>query len=223
MDRNVAHYNVRIRLVGLRMAIPPGWNATQALASYPLRAWCGEVWRGHDRDYQGDDAGGSLLFSGRYNRGIDTTPVDECWQALYTSVDRSICYAERLRHTEFDQPRLAAAKWARTVFSRLEIDPHAVLTFMDPGPAGLTIDDLCQDTGDPKADYWAPQEIAAEAIRLGAEALLVPSATRLDDQVPNVLIFTTKLRPGSHVVVAERVEPNHLGHGVQTRLLGPNP
>lgn len=205
------------------MAIPPGWNATQALASYPLQDWRGSVWRGHDRDYQGDDAGGSLLFSGRYNRGLDTTPVDDCWHALYTSVDRSICYAERRRHTEFDRPRLAAAKWARTVFSRLEVDLQAVLTLMDPGPAGLTIDHLCQDTGDPMADYWASQEIAAEAIRLGAEALLVPSATRLDDRIPNVLVFTTRIRPGSHVSVVERVEPNHLGHGVQTRLLGPNP
>jgi hypothetical protein len=205
------------------MAIPPGWDAKLALASYPLQAWRGSVWRGHDRDYRGDDASGSVLFSGRFNRGIDTTPVDDCWHALYTSVDRSICYAERLRHTEFDQPRLAAAKWARTVFSGIEVDLQAVLTFMDPGPAGLSINDLCQDTGDPKTDYWASQEIAAEAIRRGAEALLAPSATRLDDRIPNVIILTTRIRPGSHIRVVERVEPNHLGHGVQTRLLGPNP
>ncbi len=203
--------------------MPPGWHAVHALATYRLQAWRGSVWRGHDRDYQGDDAGGSLLFSGRYNRGIDTTPVADCWHALYTSVDRSICYAERLRHTEFDSPRLAAARWARTVFSRIEVELQAVLSFMDLGPAGVTIDDLCQDTDDPKADYWLPQEIAAGAISMGAEALLVPSATRLDDGVPNVIIFTAKLRSGSRLAVVERVEPRHLGRGVHDRLLGPSP
>jgi hypothetical protein len=201
----------------------PGWDATQALAPYRLQPWRGEVWRGHDRDYDGDNAGGSLLFSGRYNRGVDTTPVNECWDALYTSVDRSICYAERLRHTEFDKPRLAAAKWARTVFSRMEVELQAVLSFMDPGPAGLTIDDLCQDTDDPKVDYWLSQEIAAAAIGMGAEALLVPSATRVDDTLPNVIIFPSKLLPGSRLTVVDVREPQHLGRGIRNRLLGPSP
>jgi hypothetical protein len=94
---------------------------------------------------------------------------------------------------------------------------------MDLVPAGLTIDDLCQDTDDPKTDYWLPQEIASTAIDMGSEALLVPSATRLDDAIPNVIIFTSKLRPGSRLTVVERVAPRHLNRGVHDRLLGPNP
>ena len=205
------------------MSILSRRDAARALAPYSLAGWRGSVWRGHDRAYRGDDATGSILFSGRYNRGIDTTPRPDCWPALYTSVDRSICYAERLRHTEFDRPRLAAAKWARTIFTRIEVDLQAVLDFMDPGPAGLTVDDLCQDTDDPKVDYELPHQIAAAAIAMGAEALLVPSATRVDDGIPNVIIFTAQLRPGSRIRVVETVEPRHLGQGVQNRLLGPNP
>jgi hypothetical protein len=193
------------------------------LATFRLDQWIGSVWRGHDRDYRGDDAGGSILFSGRYNKGVDSSPLTDCWPALYTSVDRSICYAERLRHTEFDTPRLAAAKWARTVFTQLDVELQAVLNFMDPAPAGLTVDDLCQDTDNPKVDYDLPQRLAAAAIHLGAEALLVPSATRVDDAVPNVIIFTAQLRPGSRISEIERVEPRHLGQGVHDRLLGPNP
>ena len=202
---------------------PVGWNAIRALAPYRLDSWRGSVWRGHDRAYRGDDAAGSVLFSGRYNKGVDTAPLPECWPALYTSVDRSVCYAERLRHTEFDRPRLAAAKWARTIFTRLDVELEAVLNFMDPVPAGLTVDDLCQDTDDPNVDYQLPHQIAAAAISMGAEALLVPSATRVDDSIPNVIIFTAQLRPGSTIGVAETVEPRHLGRGVHNRLLGPSP
>ena len=205
------------------MGSPAGWNASRALAAYRLERWSGSVWRGHDRDYQGDDATGSILFSGRYNRGIDTAPRSDCWLALYTSVDRSICYAERLRHTEFDRPRLAAAKWARTVFTRLEIDLQAVLNFMNPVPAGLTVDGLCQDSDRPHVDYILPQEIAAAAIARGAEALLVPSATRVDDRIPNVIMFPAHIQPGSSIRIVEVVEPRHLGHGVHQRLLGPHP
>ena len=204
------------------MGSPVGWDATRALVSYRLDRWRGSVWRGHDRDYQGDDATGSILFSGRYNRGVDTAPLHACWPALYTSVDRSICYAERLRHTEFDSPRLAAAKWARTAFTRLDVELQAVLSFMDPVPAGLTVDALCQDTDDPSVDYDLPRQLAAAAISLGAEALLVPSATRIDDTVPNVIIFTSKLQSGSRLRVVEKVEPRHLGRGVHARLLGPD-
>jgi hypothetical protein len=208
---------------GMVTGSPIGWNALLALAPFRLERWQGSVWRGHDRDYRGDDAAGSILFSGRYNKGVDTAPLPGCWPALYTSVDRSICYAERLRHTEFDRPRLAAAKWARTVFTRMEVELQAVLNFVDPNPAGLTVDDLCQDSDNPTVDYELPHQVAAAAISMGAEALLVPSATRVDDSIPNVIIFTAELRPGSSIRVVETVEPRHLGQGIHDRLLGPNP
>jgi hypothetical protein len=63
----------------------------------------------------------------------------------------------------------------------MEVELQAVLNFMDPVPAGLTMDALCQDTDDPKADYLLTHQLAATAISMGAEALLVPSATRGDD------------------------------------------
>jgi hypothetical protein len=93
---------------------------------------------------------------------------------------------------------------------------------MDPAPSGLTVDDLCQDTDDPRVDYELPHQIAAAAIDMGAEALLIPSATRVDDRIPNVIIFTARLRPGSRIRVVETVEPRHLGQGVHNRLLGPS-
>ena len=171
----------------------PGRDAAHALALYRIQTWGGSIWRGHDRNYRGDDAGGSLLFSGRYNRGIDTTPPDQCWHALYTSIDRSICYAERLRHTEFDKPRLAAAI----------VGPHGVRPDGGGASVGLELhgswtsrlDDRRSLPGHrpTQGGLLAPQEIASVAISMGAEALLVPSATRVDDTLPNVIIFSSKL------------------------------
>lgn len=66
-------------------------------------------------------------------------------------------------------------------------------------PTGLQSADLLRDT-----DYQAGQEFAAAAMSRSAEALLVPSATRLGD---NLVLFTGQLRAGSVTKTAGNRQP----------------
>lgn len=64
---------------------------------------------------------------------------------------------------------------------------------------GLTIEDLCDDF-----NYDQPRQLARAARNVGAEGLLVPSATRLGN---NLVLFPADLRSGSTLTVIGSVDP----------------
>lgn len=62
-----------------------------------------------------------------------------------------------------------------------------------------SVSDLCHET-----DYRIPQELAAASIARGAEAVLVPSATRLGD---NLILFPSNIKPTSRIDVVNSRDP----------------
>lgn len=145
------------------------------------------MWRAHWRSYDATDHGGSLRFSGRYNRGADQFPQDQVWPALYLALGSDVALGEILRHVSPED--LADLNEYR--LTELEVELAAVLDCRDAIALGLTPDDLVRDY-----DFAATQEIAAAAIAKRAEGILVPSATRLGD---NLIVFPDRLRSTSRL------------------------
>lgn len=176
--------------------LPSGWNADTALAGCPLAAWNGPAWRMHRRRYLATDPGGSLRVSGRYNRGLDQFPSDQAWPALYLALGRDVCIGEVARH-------LTSASMLSQLndyrISELAIALDTVLDCRDLSGIGLTLAHLCHDT-----NYAFTQALAGAALRLAAEGLLVPSCTRLGN---NLILFPTQLRPTSRIEVVSSVDP----------------
>lgn len=79
--------------------------------------------------------------------------------------------------------------------STLSVDVLSVLDCRDTAAMGLSADELLHDT-----EYSAGHKLAAAAIARGAEGILVPSATRLGD---NVVLFPNRLHPESRLAVIE--------------------
>ena len=170
------------------------WDAVAGVAACPVIAWQGDTWRGHRPKYAAIDATGSRLHSGRYNRGLDHFQPHEVWAALYLGLGRDICIGEVLRHTTPAQlPRFNYR------FTRIRVALSQVLDCRDPTLLGLTPLDLWHDT-----DWTIPQSLAAMAIARGVEAILVPSATRLGD---NLVVFPDYLQPGSQLQPLDHVDP----------------
>jgi RES domain-containing protein len=157
--------------------------------------WRGGVWRFHNRRYPGGDPGGSLKVSGRYNLGLDEVGADRAFAALYCGLTQAICMGEILRH-------LTPATFERLGLYRLTelyVEAGAVLDCREPSVVGLTREDLLDDL-----DYTVPRQLAAAAFDVGAEGILVPSATNLGD---NLVLFTEKRRRGSLLIVTNSVDP----------------
>lgn len=153
------------------------------------------MWRTHKRKYLASDPGGSHKVSGRYNRGLDKFPKGEVWPALYASLGAETCLGEILRH--IDESTLPMLNDFR--ISELSVELTVVFDFRNPRLIGLSAGDLCHET-----DYRIPQELAAASIDRGAEAMLVPSATRLGD---NLILFPSNIRPTSRIVVIDSRDP----------------
>ena len=83
--------------------------------------------------------------------------------------------------------------------SRLSVQVGAIVDCRDVVAMGLTPDDLLHDT-----DYYVTQQIGAAAVALGAEGILVPSATLLGD---NMVFWVSQLRPTSRIVVVSSEDP----------------
>jgi hypothetical protein len=83
--------------------------------------------------------------------------------------------------------------------SRLAVSLEAVLDLTDPASYGLDPASMIDDF-----DYAITQEIGHAALLMGAEAILVPPASRVGT---NIVIFTENLRPGSTVDVLDTVQP----------------
>jgi hypothetical protein len=134
-----------------------------------------------------------LLVSGRYNRGADQFAADQVWPALYLALGPEIALGEIVRHVV---PELIE-RLNDFQLSELQVELSAVLDFRDPVPLGLAAADLVGDY-----DFDLTQELAAAAIARRAEGILVPSATKLGD---NLIIFPTGLRSASRLdVIASR-------------------
>jgi hypothetical protein len=107
-----------------------------------------------------------------------------------------VCIGEVLRH--ITPALLPALKDQR--LSKLAVDLTAVLDCRDIAAIGIPPDALFHDT-----DYAVGQILGASAVARGSEGLLVPSATRLPDDV--LIIFPDNMRPTSSIAVVETVDP----------------
>jgi RES domain-containing protein len=170
---------------------PPGWNAHSALAKFKAESWTGKAWRFHRSRYDPLDSTGSLLVSGRYNRGSDQFPADQTWPALYLALSAGAALGEIIRHIT---PKLLA-NLNDFRLSELDASLSMVLDCRDPSALGLHADDLFHDY-----DFEVPHELADAAIHRKAEALLVQSATGLG---VNLILFPSQQRTTSRLTLVD--------------------
>jgi hypothetical protein len=105
------------------------------------------------------------------------------------------CLGELLRHVTVEHlPHLNDYR-----LSELSLDLEVICDCRDMSAIGLAPADLWHDT-----DFRVTQELAASTIARGAEGMLVPSATRLGD---NLVLFPTQLRPTSLISVIGSRDP----------------
>lgn len=182
------------------MRLPPGWDSLTAVRTCRPSDWHGDAWRHHAASRQAIDGSGSIRFSGRYNRGYDQFPPEECWEALYLSLGRDIALGELIRHLGEDgKPEFIRLRNRR--ISKLHLELANVVDCRVVSQLGLDDHHLLDDD---EHAYAAGQEIAGAAFRLGYEAILVPSATRLGD---NIIVFPGNLLDSSRIAVIESVDP----------------
>jgi len=175
--------------------VAEGWDANAAIEACPVVAWEGCVWRMHKRKYAATNPGGARKVSGRYNRGLDRFPEAESFPALYLATSPEDCLGEVYRHVT---PKLLPSLNDYRL-SELSVRVGEVVDSREPAALGLRFDDLVHDT-----DYEATQAIGAAAFADGLEGLLVPSATRLGD---NLILFPDNLRAGSRMEVVSSRDP----------------
>jgi RES domain-containing protein len=172
-----------------------GGDAGPLAENWPVSPWRGTAWRMHRRKYLATDPGGSLKVSGRYNRGLDQFALEQTWPALYLAIAPETCLGELLRHVTVEHlPHLNDYR-----LSELSLDLEVICDCRDMSAIGLAPADLWHDT-----DFRVTQELAASTIARGAEGMLVPSATRLGD---NLVLFPTQLRPTSLISVIGSRDP----------------
>jgi RES domain-containing protein len=171
------------------------WDARIPLSSIQPVPREGRAWRLHRRRYAATDHGGSLSVSGRYHRASDQFAEGETWAALYLALSAEVALGEIIRNVS---PALLA-QMNDYRLSELNVELEAVLDCRDATALLLKPDDLIRDH-----DFAITQEIAAAAIGQGAEGILVPSATRLGD---NLVVFPTQLRATSRLEVISSRDP----------------
>lgn len=157
--------------------------------------WAGTVFRMHSSRYAATEAAGSLLYSGRYNRGLDHFEHVRVFAALYVALNAETALAEVIRGVD---PEALDRLDSRSL-SSIECGLAAVFDLRAPEKLGLDLESLLDDY-----DYSVPQSLAAAAFSHGAEGILVPSATALGD---NLVIFPANLRPGSTLTVVSSRSP----------------
>ena len=184
--------------------------AKRVVASCPVVAWEGIVWRTHTRLYAPDSPGDAFRTRGRWHRGGRDCPSELAFPVLYTSVDAAVSTWEFLRHAQDDD---AARMWAGFLakdLCKLRVTLPAALDLRDPSCAGLSVADL---TG---TDYELAQAISAAAYTAKLSGLLVPSASGVGEPGSNfnVVVYfdgdpgNVVPRPGSRVDVLLTQTPN---------------
>lgn len=144
--------------------------------------WVGSVWRMHRSRYDATSYRGSELVSARYHRAPDQFPPERCFPALYTALSAEICIAELIRHT----PPEDIENLIEMRLSELEVTLQSVLDMRKSHEFGVDVQRLLDDR-----DYSLSQELASVALARGCDALLVPSATGLGD---NLILFPSRCR-----------------------------
>ena len=170
----------------------------KAVTALPFTEWCGCVWRIHRTKYRATDPSGSLLVSGRYNKGADIFPPEERWPALYTATAPDIALAEAWRY--INPNFIDAIKSA--VRSEIRVRLSLVLDCRDVAAVGIGEELLLDDW-----NYDAGHVLGRAAVDRGTEAILVPSTTRLGDIL---VVFTDNLRPSSHLTSMRSEQLSHL-------------
>ena len=167
----------------------------EAAARCPLINWQGTVWRFHKRKYPALDPAGSRLTAGRFHRPAGQDKKNDGWQALYCALSPETCLGEILRNTPPElMPGLNLYR-----LSEIEVDLESIIDCRPIATFGIPIEELIRDRA-----YDVTQRIARAALRTGAQGILVPSATRLGD---NLVIFPDNLRPESRLEVIASRDP----------------
>jgi hypothetical protein len=112
---------------------------------------------------------------------------------LYTSLTDGGCIAEAVRHAG----SLGSLDVLR--ITRLQVNLSVVLDLTDPSTYGLTLADVIDDH-----DYGLTQELGLAALLRGAEAILVPPASRVGT---NLVILTENLLPTSSIMTLDSTDP----------------
>ena len=149
----------------------------------------------HRRKYDALDPTGTRFTSGRYHRAPDQFDSSDCWSALYLSLVPEVTVGEVLRNTPVE--RIAALNSYR--LSEIAAGFETIIDCRVVTDLGIPFDALVRE-----GDFILTQEIALNALRSGAEGVLVPSATRLGD---NLVIFPDNMKPGSRLEVIGSRDP----------------
>lgn len=161
-------------------------GAAAIVAAAPIIPWEGSVWRCHDRRFPSNSWQGSLLFSGRFHRAPDLFPTEFTWPALYTATGPEVALGEAIRYQAPRMRRIAAYDLSEVALRLTSVvDVHDL--------AGGLIDEvhLLDDW-----DYTLAQECGEAALRRRADGLLVPSATRLGN---NVIVLPGNLSAATRI------------------------
>lgn len=165
------------------------------ISQCPVTDWQGIVWRTHRRRYEATDYTGALIFSGRFHRSKNQFSEGPTWPAQYFSLGPEVCLGELLRRLVPETlPSLNDYR-----ISELSIRLSVVLDCRDIETETISTEQVLHAT-----NYALTQEIAAAAITAGAEALLIPSATRLGD---NLVVFPEQLRSDSEITLIGSRDP----------------
>jgi len=117
------------------------------------------------------------------------------WSALYLALAPEVSLGEVLRHFSPGlMPRLSEYR-----LTEIAVELDVVLDCRNETLLGLTTGDLTHDY-----DFTRTQALAAAAIGLGAEAILVTSATGLGD---NLVVFPAQLHRSSILTAVESRDP----------------
>jgi len=153
----------------------------------------GYVWRGHGIRYDALDHGGSLIMSARYHQAINAFPPDDVWPALYAGLELAVSLGEIMRSRPTSQPRGVR-------FTEIVVELEAVADCRDLDLLRIDREHLFSDF-----DHMVGHALARAVRAAGAEAMLVPSASLLGD---NLVVFPDLLRSGSSLLPVRSIDPN---------------
>ncbi len=176
---------------------PRRWDAVAALSCCPVSPLKQAVWRGHRSKYNALDTEGSLLVSARYHVAPADAGDGMSWRALYTSLDLAVAIAEVQRNIP-----ITALRNHR--FTEIWVQLESIADCRDLDLIGISAEQLLDDY-----NYAFGQALAHAALVSGAEGILVPSASKVGD---NLVLFPDQLRVGSVVQEVRFVDPVFMKH-----------
>jgi RES domain-containing protein len=177
------------------MTPPDDWNPVAAILACRVAPFSGAAWRAHNAKYDATSAEGSRRTTGRYNCGPDRFPDGPNWPVLYLALAPEVCIGELVRNIA----PLSPARLNSYRITELRMDLSIVVDCTDLGALRLDMQDLCHDR-----DWEIPQELAEVALHARYEGMIVPSASRLGN---NLILFPEQLRAGSTIEIAGHVDP----------------